>query len=131
VWLERRVPDASLYQFMHLVCAGPATIVMFSHSDSRDSVGVLFRRCGAGSAGLHRAKRNRGLPPIRLMSRRAEARGQTALPTRRQRTRHRAHLRCESQPGAAARPLAGSAAGRQPAGEESSRNVADQLPIFA
>jgi hypothetical protein len=39
------------------------------------------------------------------MSRRAAARGQTALTTRHQRPLQRAHLRCESQPGASARPL--------------------------
>ncbi len=55
-------------------------------------------------------------PHVRL-SRLAAACGQTRLSTRQRRPWQRAHLRCESQPGASAHPLAFPAAGRQSAGK--------------
>jgi hypothetical protein len=58
--------------------------------------------------------------PIRFTSRLAAACGPTPLSTRQRRLCQRAHLRCESQPGASAHPLCPSAlpaAWRQPAGQ--------------
>jgi hypothetical protein len=57
---------------------------------------------GCGSAGAS-PSRHRLLPQSQCHW--AAARGQTALPTRCQNPHQRAHLRCESQPGASARPL--------------------------
>jgi len=56
------------------------------------------------SAGTFGAKQRRGLPPIRSAAWRQPA-GERTLPTSRQRTRQRGHLRCETSPGASAQPL--------------------------
>jgi hypothetical protein len=70
-----------------------------------------------GSARTFGANRNRGLPPVRShFQPHGGSLRATPLRTRCPRPRQRAHLRCESQPGASARPLALSAAGLPPNG---------------
>jgi len=79
------------------------------HGGSLRANGRCHRSVNAhASARTFGAKRRRGLPPNRsaaCFSRMAAACGQTALPPPRQRPRQRAHLRCETQPGASAQPL--------------------------